>query len=181
MPVEVAGCRRVRTRLLALVGLGVAVAGPAWLLARGVLPLDEAWVEKVGDFALRLRDAVGTSGWLAVMLDWLINGAAGSITTVLAGAQVLLSLFLLTAALAAVAGDEAGAWSLRRWAWATLVVDGLNLAATAGVDASSWLRAGLALAFLWLAERPPELLPLPLGDGARSTVAPPGPDPGAAG
>jgi hypothetical protein len=182
MAAETGERRSIRTRLLALAAIGVAVAGPAWLLARGVLPLDDAWMAKAGEFTLNLREALGTRGWLAALLDWFINTAVQGLTGVLAATQVVLSLLLLGSALAAFAGDEVGEWSLRRWAWLVLALDGINLALTAGGDASSWLRIALALLLLWLVVPPPWLDPAPAGLGAVATrPATSAPSPGGSG
>jgi hypothetical protein len=144
-----------RARLFAALALLVAPTGAiavGW--NRGILPLDGAWTDKLLGAAMSMHDSLGRRGPIAMMIDWSYTVANAGLTPALFGAQTILSLMLAVAAVATLRGDEAGAWSMRHWAWPTFILDGVNLAATGGVDAASWLRVAFAAAVVTCLPRP---------------------------
>jgi hypothetical protein len=144
-----------RARVFAVLALLVAPTGAiAVALRRGVLPLDDAWIAKMADASVDMRGSIGARGPISLAVDSIYSLVTGGLTSLLFAAQTMLSLILVVAAVATLRGDEAGAWSMRRWAWLTVAVDGVNLAATGGYDAASWVRIAFAAAAVACLPRP---------------------------
>lgn len=97
---------------------------------------------------------------IAGLASWLLGPVAGLVGSFLAVLiiawmilQSLLSVLLFVAAWKTWKGLESGRAIFLIWAWITVVIDLLDLAFTAGIDAGAWVRLVFAVYVIFVMNR----------------------------
>lgn len=111
--------------------------------------LNVVWVAVVGLVVLVL----GAGSWLAGPAVGMVGLTIAGFVLMLLVLQSLLSLLLFAAAWKTWAGEPAGRSLHKTWAWATILIDLVDLAFTGGMEPGAWVRLIYAVVLIAVMNR----------------------------
>lgn len=122
--------------LLALVSFVMSVLNVVWVFVVGLIVL-----------------VLGAGSWLAGPAVGMVGLTIAGFVLALLVLQSVLSLLLFFAAWKTWAGESSGRSLHKTWAWATIVIDLVDLAFTGGMEPGAWVRLVYAIILIAVMNR----------------------------
>ena len=123
---------------------------PAMAVIIGVVGLTWAVCTLAGEIlGIALCALIGAGSWLGGPILGFVGTALSLVVIGYLVVTSLLSFLLLWAGWLTLSGDPRGVTLLRTWAWISLILDVIALAATTGFAANGWFGLFYAVAVLY--------------------------------